>query len=108
MLDSGTFVEIINKKDYNYIFNSSSLRSIEPLAEAEKTKVISFTFKDLKNKFISSKLKVNKVSNSSIKAYKSTFNKLIKHFKDKSIESITTDEFEAFRDSLSKKCQAKC
>ena len=55
------------------------------------------TFSTLRDRYIAHKTQVNKVKTDSITAYNATFNMLIKYFKDRDINSIKVQEFEAFQ-----------
>lgn len=68
--------------------------------EYPKEKGIGFSFYDLETKFIVGKKKLDKVSDSSYKAYASTFNKLKEFFDKKRIDELTIEDFEEFRDFL--------
>jgi len=64
-------------------------------------------FNDLEIKFVEAKRKSGKVGKSTYKAYASTFKKLQEFFKKKSIDSLTVEDYEAFREFLSKKYKLK-
>ena len=68
-----------------------------------KPKKENFTFFDLESKFILSKRKLDKVSESTYKAYEATFTKLKDFFKYERIENLSLEDFENFRDDLAKK-----
>ncbi len=56
------------------------------------------TFELLRDKFIARKKSDNRVSADSIGAYNTTFKMLISFFKDSLIDSLTVEDFEAFKD----------
>jgi len=77
----------------------NNYRSVKNELERE---VSSFTFEDLEKKYILKMKENKKVSESSLLAYKTTFNFLIDFFKDKYIDNISIDEFEEFQKHLMK------
>jgi len=64
-------------------------------------------FNDLEIKFVEAKRKSGKVGKSTYKAYASTFKKLQEFFKKKSIDSLTVEDYEEFREYLAKKHKLK-
>ncbi len=73
---------------------------IEKEEQYPKDKGMGISFYDLETKLLVSKKKLNKVSDSSYKAYASTFNKLKEFFNKTKINEITIEDFEGFRDFL--------
>ena len=73
---------------------------VEKQAKKNYGKYLNFI--DLEFKFVDSKRKSDKVKESTYKAYKSTFNKLIKHFYKKEIVDISIEDYEEFREYLAK------
>lgn len=55
---------------------------------------------ELEAKFLQEKREIDKVKESTYKAYASTFKKLQRYFGEKAISDITIDDFKAFRNSL--------
>ncbi|MDY0194312.1 MAG: hypothetical protein RBR93_12430 [Aliarcobacter butzleri] len=72
----------------------------EHLEFVEKTNYNDLTFEQLRDKFIASKRKDGKVGEKSIRAYNGTFNLLIKYFKNTSLNTLTINEFDKFKDYL--------
>jgi integrase len=73
---------------------------IEKEEQYPKNVNLGISFFDLETKFLVSKKKLNKVSESSYKAYASTFGKLKDFFDKTKINTITIEDFERFRDFL--------
>jgi len=64
-------------------------------------------FNDLEIKFIEAKRKSGKVGKSTYKAYSSTFKKLYEFFKRKSIDTLSIEDYEDFREYLAKHYKLK-
>ncbi len=64
-------------------------------------------WRELEAKFVEAKRKSDKVSSSTYKQYATAFNKLHEFFNNKYIEELTTEDYEEFRDFLSKKHKLK-
>ncbi len=70
------------------------------LEHAEQAPISDATFETLRDKYIASKKKDDKVGVASITAYNGTFNILMKYFKDKQLHTITHNDFDVFKDYL--------
>jgi integrase/mRNA-degrading endonuclease RelE of RelBE toxin-antitoxin system len=68
---------------------------------------VKLKWNDLEIKFVEAKRKAGKVSQSTYKAYASTFNKLNEFFNRKTIDSLTVEDYEEFREYLAKKYKLK-
>jgi integrase len=73
---------------------------VEKQAEKDFGKYLNFI--DLEFKFISAKKKLGKVKEETYRSYRSTFKKLIDYFYKKEIANITIEDYEEFREHLSK------
>ncbi|MDD3770335.1 MAG: phage integrase SAM-like domain-containing protein [Sulfuricurvum sp.] len=73
---------------------------IEKEERYPKEKGFGYSFFDLETKFITAKKKLGKVSESTYKAYASTFKKLQAYFDKTKIDTLTIEDFEEFRDYL--------
>lgn len=126
------FMHTIEIGDYKYIFeydtpeefmkySEETIKNHEKLMEiqskyvhinkaldrAEKQPANKLTFHDLEGKFINKKKELGKVSDSTYKAYASTFNKLKTFFNKTLIANIELDDYEDFRDYLSQEQELK-
>ncbi|QSZ41255.1 hypothetical protein GJV85_03720 [Sulfurimonas aquatica] len=73
-------------------------KEVKQHIESSETNTSDLTFELLRDKFIARKKADNRVSADSIGAYNTTFKMLISFFKDSLIDSLTVEDFEAFKD----------
>lgn len=78
---------------------------VEKQAKKDFGKYLNFI--DLEFKFVESKKKADKVSKATYRAYQGTFKKLTEYFYKKEISNIGIEDYENFREFLSKKQELK-
>ena len=89
--------ERINQKTQEYTAVNDRLEK-----QAKKDVGTSLNFIDLEFKFIDAKKKLGKVKDETYRSYRTTFKKLIDYFYKKEIANISIENYEEFREHLSK------
>ena len=87
----------------NIIQFQSAEKTIQKLSSTNDT----IKWRELEAKFVEAKRKSDKVSSSTYKQYATAFNKLHEFFKNKDINNLTAEDYEEFRNFLSKKHKLK-